>query len=151
MMQIGSIPFAAVRKADMTLLKTVIIDDHPGVRRCLRAMMECEPAVEIVGEAGNGVLALEAVRTLTPDLLLLDINMPEMTGLEVLKHLRAARNPVSVIILSGHADSRYVEAALQLGANGYVGKESGADVLMAAIQSVRSGVAYIDPNISMAA
>lgn len=131
----------------VTYLKTVIIDDHAAIRSGLRLMMECEPTVEIVGEAGNGRLALEAVRTLHPDLLLLDINMPEMTGLEVLKHLRTERNPVYVIILSCHSDSRYVEAAIELGANGYVGKDSGTEILMEAIQAIQTGVFYIDPNI----
>ena len=114
-------------------------------------MMECEPTIEVVGEAGNGLLALEAVDTLEPDLLLLDINMPEMTGLEVLGRLRSECNSIFVIILSGHTDARYVEAAIQLGANGYVGKDSGPDILMQAIQSIQNGMLYVDPNILMAA
>ena len=106
-------------------MKTVIVDDHPVVRKGLRMLMECEPQVEVVGEACNGLMALEAVRSLHPDLLLLDINMPEMNGLEVLRQLRATPNAVNIIILSNHSDTTYVEAALEMGANGYVGKDSG--------------------------
>lgn len=109
--------------------------------------MEYVPEVEVVGEAGNGRLALEAAGTLAPDLLLLDINMPEMTGLEVLKHLRVQGNMVRVIILSAHSDCRYVDAAMQLGANGYVGKDSGPDILIEAIRSIQENRPYIDPNI----
>lgn len=134
-----------------THLRTVIIDDHLSVRRCLRAALEYVSEIEIVGEAGNGRLALEAAATLTPDLLLLDINMPEMTGLEVLKHLRAQGNSVYVIILSAHADLRYVDAAIQLGANGYVGKDSGPDILIEAIRSIQEGGRYVDTNIIPAA
>lgn len=131
----------------MIAMKTIIVDDHPLVRKGLRLLMECEPQVQVIGEAGNGLLALEAVRTLCPDLLLLDINMPVMNGLEVLQRLRDEHNAVQVIILSNHSDTRYVEAALKLGANGYVGKDSGFDVLMLAIQSVRAGAQYVDPKI----
>jgi len=128
-------------------MKTVIVDDHPVVRKGLRLLMECEPHIEVVGEASNGLLALEAVRDLCPDLLLLDINMPEMSGLEVLRHLRDQSNFIPIIILSNHSDTRYVDAALEMGANGYVGKDSGFDVLMLAIQAIREGVPYIDPKI----
>lgn len=132
-------------------LKTVIIDDHPAVRRSLRCLVEGEAGIEVVGEAGNGRLALEAVAALQPDLLLLDINMPEMTGLEVLKHLRAEGHNVCVIILSAHSDCRYVDTALLLGANGYISKASSAEFLLDAIQSVCKGLVYVDPNIVMAA
>ncbi len=110
-------------------------------------MLENEPTIVVVGEAGNGRMALEAVHLLLPDLLLLDINMPEMTGLEVLKHLRGEQNMVYIVILSGHADTRYVDAAIQLGANGYVAKDSSPDILMEAIHAIQKGIVYIDPNI----
>lgn len=131
----------------MIAMKTVIVDDHPVVRKGLRLLMECEPCVEVVGEASNGRLALEAVHALHPDLLLLDINMPEMNGLEVLRHLRKEASPIHIILLSNHSDTSYVDAALEMGANGYVGKDSGFDVLMLAIESVRGGRQYIDPKI----
>lgn len=128
-------------------MKTVIVDDHPVVREGLRRLMECEPQLEVIGEASNGQMALEAVRALHPDLLVLDINMPVMNGLEVLRHLRTEANTVQIILLSNHSDTSYVDAALEMGANGYVGKDSGFDVLMLAIESVRGGRQYIDPKI----
>jgi DNA-binding NarL/FixJ family response regulator len=138
---------AQIEGGNVIPMKTVIVDDHPVVRKGLRLLMESEPQVEIVGEASNGLMALEAVRTLCPDLLLLDISMPEMNGLEVLRRLRAGENAVQIIILSNHSDTPYVEAALNMGANGYVGKDSGFEVLMLAIEAVREGIRFIDPKI----
>ena len=128
-------------------MKTIIVDDHPVVREGLRLLMECESQVEVVGEASNGIQALEAVRALGPDLLVLDINMPEMSGLEVLRHLRAEANTARIIILSSHSDTCYVEAAIALGVDGYVGKSSGFEVLMLAITAVRQGARYVDPKL----
>ena len=138
---------AQIEGGNVIPMKTVIVDDHPIVRKGLRLLMESEPQVQVVGEASNGLMALEAVRTLCPDLLLLDINMPEMNGLEVLCRLRAGENSVPIILLSNHSDTPYVEAALNMGANGFVGKDSGFEVLMLAIKSVREGIRYIDPKI----
>ncbi len=140
-----------IERGNMILMKTVIADDHPVVRKGLRLLMECEPLIEVVGETSNGLLTLEAVHNLRPDLLLLDINMPEMNGLEVLRHLRGESNAIPIIILSNHSDTHYVNAALALGANGYVGKDSGFEVLMLAIESVRLGIPYIDPKIHIIA
>jgi two-component system response regulator DegU len=134
-------------RGKLSLMKTVIVDDHPVVRKGLRLLMECEPSVEVVGEASDGPSALAAVYALRPDLLLLDINMPEMSGLDVLRQLRNELNFIPVIILSNHSDTRYVDAALAMGANGYVGKDSGFDILMLAIEAVRDGVPFIDPKI----
>lgn len=131
----------------MSLVKTLIVDDHAAVRNALRLLIEEESELECVGEAANGLLAMEAVRTLAPDLMLLDINMPERNGLEVLRLLRAEKNEILVIILSNHTDTHYVDAAMRLGANAFVGKDSGFEILLQAIQTVLTGAFFVDPGI----
>ncbi|MCW3050996.1 MAG: two component transcriptional regulator, LuxR family [Chthonomonadales bacterium] len=130
----------------MSLLKTLIVDDHIAVRNALHGLIEEEPGLEWVGEAANGLLALEAVRDLQPDLMLLDINMPERNGLEVLRLLRYDKNNVLIVILSNHTDIHYVDAAMRLGANAFVGKDSGFEVLLQAIQTITTGGFFVDPG-----
>lgn len=103
--------------------------------------------MECIGEASNGLLAVEAVRTLQPDLMLLDINMPERNGLEVLRQLRDEKNNVLIVILSNHTDIHYVDAAMRLGANAFVGKDSGFEILLEAIQTILTGAFFVDPEI----
>lgn len=132
----------------MALLKTLIVDDHIAVRNALRGLIEEEAGLEWVGEAPNGLLAVDAVRTLAPDLILLDINMPGRNGLEVLRLLRYDKNSVLIVILSNHTDIHYVDAAMRLGANAFVGKDSGFEILLQAIQTITTGGFFVDPGIS---
>jgi DNA-binding NarL/FixJ family response regulator len=113
--------------------------------------VEEEPDLQYVGEAANGILAVEAVQTLCPHLMLLDINMPERNGLEVLRLLRNSKNSILIVMLSNHTDIHYVDAAMRLGANGFVGKDSGFDVLVQAIHAIQAGEFFIDPAIRRAA
>jgi len=130
---------------NVSVLKTLIVDDHAAVRNALRGLIEEEPGLECVGEAANGVLAIEAVQTLKPDLMFLDINMPERNGLEVLRLLRQDKNEIQIVILSNHTDIHYVDAAIRLGANAFVGKDSGFEVLLQAIQTIQTGDVFVDP------
>lgn len=123
------------------------MDDHVAIRNALRELVEAEPDLEYIGEAINGVLAIEAVYTLRPDLLLLDINMPERNGLEVLRLLRFDKNEVLIVILSNHTDIHYVDAAIRLGANAFVGKDSGFEVLLEAIRTILTGAIFVDASI----
>jgi len=125
----------------------VIADDHAAVRQSLRILVECDPNLKLIGEATDGLEAIRAVHALQPDLLLTDIKMPQMSGLEVLQYLRNEKNPVAIVILSNHSEPLYVEAAMRLGANAFVAKASGLDILMTALHAVRDGVCYVDPNI----
>lgn len=121
----------------MSPLKIVIADDHAAVRRSLRLLMECESDLEVVAEASNGPETIRAVQNLQPDLLILDIKMPEMTGLEVLQYLRNEKHSLAIIILSNHREQFYVAAALRLGADAFVAKSAGLDVLLEAIRILR--------------
>jgi two-component system nitrate/nitrite response regulator NarL len=128
-------------------MTVVIADDHAAVRKSLRIMMECDFGLKLIGEAADGLEAIRAVHALQPHLLLLDIKMPQMTGLEVLQYLRNEKNAVAIIILSNHSEPLYVEAAMRLGANAFVAKSSGPEVLLNAIHSVREGRPFVDPDI----
>src|SRR5580700_9441899 len=112
----------------------VIADDHAGVRKSLRLLIECDPTLKLIGEATDGAEAIREVHVLQPDLLLIDIKMPEMSGLEVLQYLRNEKKRLAIIILSNHAEQAYVEAAMRLGATAFVAKSAGYETLMNAIQ-----------------
>jgi len=99
-------------------------------------MLECELDMEIVGETDNGLPALEAVRELNPDLLLIDINLPEKAGLEVLKHLREEGNDVPILMLADQTDTPHAKTALQMGATAFLGKEAGFDALVNTIRCI---------------
>ncbi len=128
-------------------IKIVLADDHASVRRSLCLLFTDEPSIALIGEAADGLEALRAVHTLQPDLLLMDIKMPQLTGLEVLQYLRNEQNMVAIIILSNHSEPVYVEAAMRLGANGFVAKASGLETLMEAIHAVHDGSFYVDSHI----
>lgn len=120
----------------MSPLTIVLADDHPAVRKSLRVLIESERTLEVIAEAGDGLETIRTVQALQPDLLVLDIKMPLMTGLEVLQYLRNQKQPVGIIILSNHSEQLYVAAALRLGADAFVTKSDGVEALMEAIRIV---------------
>lgn len=121
----------------MSPVKILIVDNYPTARYGMRFLLECEPDMEIVGETDNGQAALDAVDTLAPDLVLLDINAPELVGLEVLKQLRAAGNFVPVLMLAEQAASPHSETALEMGATAFLGKDAGFDALINTIRCIQ--------------
>ena len=124
----------------MSPLKIIIADDHAAVRKSLCLLMECELDIEVVAETTNGVDTIRAVQNLQPDLLLLDIKMPQLNGLEVLQYLRNEKHSIGIIVLSNHCEQLYVAAALRLGADAFITKSAGVDALMEAIQVIRKRV-----------
>jgi DNA-binding NarL/FixJ family response regulator len=126
----------------------VLADDHDIVRRGLRALLEDEPGIEIVGEASDGREALHLCETLSPDMAILDIAMPQLNGIEVaaqaLKHNPALR----VVILSMHAHESYVIRALTAGAKAYLLKDATTDDLLPAVRAVSHGRSFFSPAIS---
>lgn len=126
----------------------VIADDHRIVRQGVRSLLETEPDFCIVGEASNGKEAVEAVEQLHPKVLLTDLMMPDLNGLEVLKQVRPRSPKTGVVILSMYDSDAYVLAALENGAAGYVLKEAGADVLVRAIREAASGRRFLSPPLS---
>ena len=132
----------------MSAIRVVLADDHALVRAGIRALLEKLPGIEVVGEADNGRQALELVRKSAPNLILLDISMAELGGLEVLPRIVKDFPGVKVLILSGHANEEYVLRALRSGAAGYMLKDAATAELQLAIDSVIQDKTYLSPSIS---
>jgi DNA-binding NarL/FixJ family response regulator len=130
------------------LIKLVLADDHPVVRSGLRTCLAKVKHLELVGEATNGREALDLALKLTPDILLMDISMPEMDGLVVAEKLRKEAPAVKVIILSMHSSREYVSRIVQSGARGYVLKNAPSDELLQAIDAVASGEAFFSSDVA---
>jgi DNA-binding NarL/FixJ family response regulator len=132
----------------MNVARVLLADDHALVRAGIRALLEKIPSVEVVGEAGTGREALELVRSELPNIVLMDIAMTELGGLEALPRITKDFPSVKVIILSAHASEEYVIRALREGASGYMLKDSATSELELAVTSVIQGKIYLSPSIS---
>lgn len=121
------------------VVRVLLVDDHPVVREGLRAMLGGAPGIEVVDEAGNGDEAIEKATRLEPDVVLMDIQMPGMNGIEVTQRLKAARPGIAVIVLTMYDSGMYMVAALRAGAAGYLAKDSSRDLLRHAINAVTDG------------
>lgn len=119
--------------------RVVIADDHPIMRGGLRTMLEADPALDVVGEAANGDEALRLVRALAPDVLLLDMEMPGLTGVEVARAVQAEALPVRVLALSAYDDAAYVSGLMRSGAAGYITKDKSPAMIVEAVQAVGRG------------
>ena len=129
----------------------MVVDDHPVVRRGISMCLARQPQLEIVGEAGDGREAIHRARELQPDLILMDIDMPQMNGLAVAEVLRREMPKTKVLILSMHSNTEYVVRIIQSGARGFVLKEAPAEELVRAIEMVNAGEAYFSPDVARVA
>jgi len=132
----------------MNRTRVLLADDHALVRAGIRSLIEKMPDVEVVGEASNGREALELVRSQLPDLVLMDIAMPGLGGLETLPRIIKDFPAVKVVVLSAHANEEYVIRALRSGASGYMLKDAATEELGLVIKSVAQGKTYLSPSIS---
>lgn len=130
------------------VIKIVLIDDHKLFREGVKRILSFEPAFDVVAEADDGRDAKEIVEKYNPDIVLMDINMPETNGIEATKELLQNNPDLKVIILSIHDDENYVTHALQSGAQGYLLKEMDTDSLMEAIKVVHDGGSYLHPKVT---
>ena len=124
-------------------IRVLLVDDHALVRAGIRALIEMIEAVDVVGEAGNGAEALRSIERLNPHIVLLDITMPDMNGLEVLQRITARFAGVRVIILTMHEAREYAVQALHFGAAGFIPKSAAAAELKDAIEMVMQGKTYV--------
>jgi two-component system response regulator NreC len=130
------------------MIKIILADDHRIVRQGVRVLLEGEPDFSIIAEARDGLEAVRMVERFHPDVLLLDLIMPEMNGLEVTRVVRKRFPKTNVVILTMHANEAYVLEALQAGAQGYVIKDSSSEELISAIREVADGRRYLGPPLS---
>lgn len=129
-------------------IKVMIVDDHELIRQGLRKILEMEKGFSVIGVAEDGETALKMAQELKPDVMLLDINMKGLNGIKTLKRIKEMDLPVKVIMLTIHSDREYLIKTLNLGASGYVLKDTGTDSLITAIRSVYEGNSYIQPSMA---
>ena len=129
-------------------MRILLADDHGIVRRGLRSLLESEPGVVVVGEAADGLEALRLATETAPDILILDVAMPKMNGIEVASRVQKLEGAPRVIILSMHTDESYIIRALAAGARGYLLKEATDEALIPAIRSVMSGKPFFSPAVA---
>jgi two-component system nitrate/nitrite response regulator NarL len=129
-------------------IKVLLVDDHPVVRKGLHSCLANRDNLKIVGEASNGTEALQKVKELDPDVVLMDINMHGMDGLEVTETLRKDSPRTRVLVLSVHDTREYVMRIVKAGARGYVLKDTPPEELVQAIETVNAGEAYFSPSVA---
>ena len=134
----------------MKRIRILLADDHAVVRQGFKMILDAQPDMEIVGEAGNGREAVELIQHLKPDIVVMDVAMPELNGIEATRRVADTVPHTRVIALSMHKDSVYVREVLRAGARGYLLKDSGAGDLVAAVRAVAQGEGYLSPAVSNA-
>lgn len=132
----------------MKKLRVMIADDHSIVREGLKQLLEFEGDFLVVGQAANGHEVIEKIDELNPDVLLLDINMPGMNGLQTIKELKKRGNEIKIVVLTIHEDREYLMETMQMGAAGYILKDADSASLYLAIKSAASGEPYIQPRMA---
>lgn len=131
-------------------IKVLIVDDHPAVRRGLRTFLELAGDLEVVGEAADGPTALEMTAELTPDVILLDMVLPGMDGVEVLRELRRRDLPARALVVTSFTDRARLLPAVRAGARGYLSKDVDPHALVAAVRSVAAGHLLLEPEVATA-
>lgn len=126
----------------------LIVDDHKIMREGLKSLLESEDGVQVFGEADNGRLAVQLAQELEPDVILMDLTMPEMNGIDATRRIVSQSSGVRVLALSMHSDRRYIEEAIAAGAHGFVLKDCAFDELVGAIREVAADRVYLSPRIA---
>ena len=129
-------------------IKVFLVDDHPVFRHGLRDIVRADPHFEVVGDCGDGEAALAEIARARPHVVILDINIPKRSGLEVVRALRVAQPRVACLMLTMHAEESIFNAAMDAGALGYLLKEDAMDRVLLGLQTVASGGVYLSPAIS---
>jgi len=127
--------------------KIILTDDHILIREGIKQLLEFDGSMEVVAQAGDGLECLKVCDEVDADILLLDINMPNMSGLDALKELRKKKNPIKVLILTVHNETEYLVKATEIGVDGYILKDSGIEELKSAINVIVRGESFIQPSL----
>jgi DNA-binding NarL/FixJ family response regulator len=131
-------------------IRVLLVEDHRMVREALREVLTKVPDIDVVGEAGDAQGGLQLAEALVPDVIVLDIRLPDLNGIEVAARLRDAGNTAKIVALSAFSDKRFVTEMLRSGASGYVTKSAAGSELVSAIRAVASGHGYFSPDIAAA-
>ena len=129
-------------------IRIILADDHKLVRQGFRLILMSQDDMDVVGETGNGREAVDLAKSLNPDVIVMDVTMPEMNGIEATRRIREISPHIRVLALSVHRDSVYVREIIRAGAEGYLLKESADTDLLAAIRAVAQGNSYLSPEVS---
>lgn len=132
----------------MPIIKLLLVDDHKVVRQGMKSLLEDENDIEIVGEAESGKEALEKIKELKPNLVLLDVNMPEMNGIEAAKKVKKDQHSPRILIFSMHNDPDYILKSIENGVDGYLLKDADKEEILNAMRTVHAGAKYFPPNVS---
>ena len=141
-------PAASSGEVDSMSIRVLLVEDHRMVREALREVLTKVPDMEVVGEAGDARDGLEQARSLAPDVIVLDIRLPDLNGIEVAARLRDSGSTAKIVALSAFSDKRFVTEMLRSGASGYVTKSAAGTELVSAIRAVASGQGYFSPDIA---
>jgi two-component system, NarL family, response regulator LiaR len=144
----GGFCYHNIRKVDMSNITVILCEDHLITRQGIRRLLEDEKGLTIVGEASNGEEAVQMVAELKPDVVLMDIAMPKLNGIEATRQIKLICPLTGVLILSAYDDDEYVFALLKAGAAGYLLKSVGGDELVRAIKAIHNGEPVLDPGIA---
>lgn len=128
-------------------IKVMLADDHILLREGIKNLLEFDGSIEVIEQANDGFECLDKLKEVRPDILLLDINMPGMNGIEVLEELKSRKDSVKVLILTVHSEVEYLVKAVDIGANGYILKDSGSAELKQAIETIINNDTYIQPSL----
>lgn len=131
-------------------IKVMLVDDHAVVRMGFKLLLQGSADIEVIGEAHSGEEAVRHFQALAPDVLVMDISMPGIGGLEAIDRVLAKHPPQKILVLSAHEDVMHARRVLKAGASGYLTKRSAAEVLMEAIRAVHKGQLYLEPQIAQA-
>ncbi len=129
-------------------LRILLAEDHQTVREGVKLLVNAQPDMEVVGEAGDGEIAIQEAERLGPDIIVMDVSMPNMNGLKATRRLRRQNPDIKILTLTRHTDDGYLQQLLGAGANGYVLKQSAPTELINAIRTVAEGNAYLDPSLT---
>jgi DNA-binding NarL/FixJ family response regulator len=132
----------------MKPIKTLLADDHTIVREGLRALLAVDAGIQVVGEAHNGREAVDMALSLNPDVVVMDIAMPLLNGLEATRQILAKKPATKVLILSAHSDDAYIDRVIAVGAVGFLIKQTSAQILAKAIHEIMAGNAFYSPQVS---
>jgi len=129
-------------------IRILLVDDHPVVRKGTRELLEGYPDFEVVGEAADGLEAVKLSKNLEPNLILMDVSMPNMNGIEATRHIKAAQPTVAVLVLTSYDDDAYVFALLEAGAAGYLLKNARDEEIVNAVRAVAGGESVLHPSVA---